>query len=69
MNMQAKCFCPEHGRLGFDDILIKNGTPTCARCSKPLEFGRVMPRPVGAAAAKAKLGTKKPSAKKPARKK
>jgi len=59
--MQARCFCPEHGRLGFDDIMIKNGTPTCAKCAKPLEYGRVMPRPVAAAAK-----TKKPAAKKPA---
>jgi len=61
--MQARCFCPEHGRLGFEDILIKNGTPTCARCSKPLEYGKVMPRPVVAAGAKAKPAAKKPAKK------
>lgn len=44
----GEMFLPEHGKLGFEDILIKNGTPVCARCSKPLEFGRVMPRPVAA---------------------
>jgi hypothetical protein len=63
--MQARCFCPEHGRLGFEDIIIKNGTPTCAKCSKPLEYGKVLPRPVVAVAAKPKShGVKKNPAKK-----
>ncbi|MFH1623207.1 MAG: hypothetical protein ABIA12_01670 [Candidatus Aenigmatarchaeota archaeon] len=44
--MQARCFCPEHGRLEFDDIRIKNGLPICAKCARPLEFGVVRPRPV-----------------------
>jgi hypothetical protein len=64
--MQARCFCPEHGRLGFDDILIKNGTPVCARCSKPLEFGTVRPRPVEAAKPKAADAKKHPAKKRAA---
>jgi len=44
--MQARCFCPEHGKLEFDDIRIKNGLPICAKCSRTLEFGVVRPRPV-----------------------
>lgn len=44
--MQARCFCPEHGRLEFEDIRIKNGLPICAKCSRTLEFGVVRPRPV-----------------------
>jgi hypothetical protein len=44
--MQARCFCPEHGKQDFDGIVIKNGTPMCIKCMKPLEFGKVQPRPV-----------------------
>jgi hypothetical protein len=42
--MQAKCYCPKHGRLDFDGIMIKNGTPICSRCSAELQFGVVKPR-------------------------
>lgn len=42
--MQAKCFCKTHGKLEFEDIIIKNGAPTCAKCSTELEFGTVRPR-------------------------
>ena len=63
--MQARCFCPEHGRLDFENILIKNGTPTCAKCSRPLEYGRVMPRHL-AAPAKG-TGRKAAAAKRPLR--
>lgn len=42
--MKAKMFCPTHGKLTFDEIIIKNGIPICARCSSPLEFGIVKPR-------------------------
>jgi len=52
--MQARCFCPEHGKLEFDDIRIKNGLPICAKCARPLEFGVVRPRPVSALKAKPK---------------
>lgn len=64
MSMQARCFCPEHGRLGFENILIKNGIPVCAKCSKPLEFGKVMPRPVAAAKPKPKMKSRKARKKK-----
>jgi hypothetical protein len=49
MSMQARCFCPEHGRLDFENILIKNGIPVCAKCQAVLEYGKVMPRPVASA--------------------
>lgn len=42
--MQAKCICPNHGRLDFDEIIIKNGTPICSKCSAELQFGTVKPR-------------------------
>jgi hypothetical protein len=42
--MKAKIFCPEHGRLSLDKIIIKNGVPACFKCSKALEFGTVRPR-------------------------
>jgi len=42
--MKAKMFCPNHGKLDFENIIIKNGTPTCLKCSSPLEFGTVRPR-------------------------
>jgi len=42
--MQAKCFCKTHGKLGFEDIFIKNGAPTCVKCSAELQFGTVKPR-------------------------
>jgi hypothetical protein len=42
--MKAKMFCPSHGKLDFDEIVIKNGTPTCLKCSSALEFGTVKPR-------------------------
>ncbi|MEM7821816.1 MAG: hypothetical protein QXX38_03345 [Candidatus Aenigmatarchaeota archaeon] len=42
--MQAKCICPNHGRLDFDEIIIKNGVPVCGKCSAELQFGIVKPR-------------------------
>jgi len=42
--MKAKMFCPNHGKLDFDEIIIKNGVPICARCSSELQFGNVKPR-------------------------
>jgi hypothetical protein len=42
--MQAKCFCPKHGKLDFEDIVIRNGAPTCGKCSSELQFGTVKPR-------------------------
>ena len=44
--MQAKCMCPQHGKLEFDDIIIKNGNPTCRKCMSVLEFGKIQPRRV-----------------------
>jgi len=48
--MKAKMFCPTHGKLEFDEIIIKNGVPLCSKCRAELVFGDVKPR---------KLGTKK----------
>jgi len=42
--MKAKMFCPEHGKLSFEEIIIKNGNPACAKCSAELQFGIVRPR-------------------------
>ena len=42
--MQAKTVCPTHGRLDIDQIIIKNGTPVCSKCSSELQFGVVRPR-------------------------
>jgi hypothetical protein len=45
--MKAKMFCPSHGKLDFSEIVIKNGTPVCLKCSSVLEFGTVRPRKLG----------------------
>lgn len=42
--MQARCFCPNHGKLEFDEVMIKNGNPMCCKCSAELQFGTVKPR-------------------------
>lgn len=42
--MLARCYCPKHGRLDFEDIMIKKGVPICAKCSSELNFGNVKPR-------------------------
>jgi len=42
--MKAKMFCPEHGKLSFENIIIKNGNPSCGKCSAELQFGTVKPR-------------------------
>jgi hypothetical protein len=44
--MKAKCFCPKHGKLSFEQIIIKNREPVCSKCSSILEFGNVKPRKV-----------------------
>ena len=44
MSIQARMFCKEHGKLNFDQIVIKNGMPTCTKCGRALEFGTVRPR-------------------------
>jgi hypothetical protein len=43
-DMKAKMFCPNHGKLSFEEIQIKNGIPICVKCSSELEFGTVRPR-------------------------
>ena len=43
-DIQAKCFCPTHGKLSLEEIVIKNGVPVCAKCSAELQFGNVRPR-------------------------
>lgn len=45
--MLARCFCPKHGKLDFDDIHIDAGLPVCKKCKSPLEFGKVKPKRVG----------------------
>jgi len=42
--MKARCFCPTHGKLPLEDIIIKNGTPVCRKCISALEFTDVRPR-------------------------
>lgn len=42
--MQARMFCPTHGKLDFDDVIIKNGKPVCRKCRSVLEFGNVRPK-------------------------
>jgi len=37
-------FCPTHGKLNFDKIVIKKGIPICAKCHAELKFGEVKPR-------------------------
>ncbi len=44
--MEARMFCPNHGKLDFEDVIIKNGIPTCRKCMSALEFGKVQPRSV-----------------------
>lgn len=44
--MEARMFCPTHGKLEFEDVVIKNGMPVCRKCMSVLEFGKVRPRPV-----------------------
>jgi hypothetical protein len=66
--MQARCFCPEHGKQDFDGIVIKNGTPMCMKCMKPLEFGKVQPRPVVSAVPKKEVAVKKAAPRKTATK-
>lgn len=42
--MLARCFCPKHGKLEFDDIYIDHGKPICRKCRSVLEFGKIKPR-------------------------
>ena len=42
--MKAKCYCPKHGKLKFEDIIIKDYTPLCAKCHSVLEFCDIRPR-------------------------
>lgn len=44
--MEARIFCPQHGKLELDDVVIKNGVPICRKCMSVLEFGKIRPRPV-----------------------
>jgi len=44
MIIKAKMFCPKHGKLEFSEIMIRNGTPLCSKCSTELVFGNVRPR-------------------------
>jgi hypothetical protein len=44
--MQARCFCKTHGKLGMNDVVIKNNTPVCNKCFAILEFADVKPRKV-----------------------
>jgi len=42
--VKAKCFCPKHGKLKLEEILIKAGSPVCSKCYSPLEFCEVRPK-------------------------
>ncbi|MEM5853609.1 MAG: hypothetical protein QW228_04545 [Candidatus Aenigmatarchaeota archaeon] len=42
--IKARCFCPKHGKLGLDEILVKNGVPVCSKCYTELQFCEVRPR-------------------------
>ena len=44
--MKAKCFCSKHGKLGLEDIIIKDREPVCGKCYAPLDFTDVKPRKV-----------------------
>jgi len=44
VRIKARCICPIHGRLSFDDIIIRNGVPVCRKCYSELQFGVVKPR-------------------------
>lgn|GEM_PF-2919643 len=57
--MMARCFCPKHGKLDFEDIYIQNGLPVCNKCKSPLEFGEVKPRRVEKPAAKRRRNKRK----------
>jgi len=57
--MQARMFCPKHGKLSLDDVIIKNGLPICRKCQSTLEFGKVMPRRVEAVKKKRRKKKKK----------
>jgi len=62
--MQARCFCPKHGKLDFDNIIIQGGLPTCKKCRSTLEFGKVVPRRVEKAPKKKKRKRRKTKTKK-----
>ncbi len=42
--MKARCFCPKHGKLNLEEIVIKDHTPLCAKCHSVLEYCIVKPR-------------------------
>jgi hypothetical protein len=42
--IKARIFCPTHGRLSLDDVVIKDGKPVCKKCSAVLVYGEVKPR-------------------------
>lgn len=57
--MQAKIVCLKHGRLDFDDVIIKNGIPICRKCQSVLEFGKIRPRKVEGAEKKKRRRSRK----------
>jgi len=44
ISIKAKCECPKHGRLSFEQIVIKDHTPLCAKCHAVLKYCIVKPR-------------------------
>ncbi|MEM5836525.1 MAG: hypothetical protein QW451_01145 [Candidatus Aenigmatarchaeota archaeon] len=42
--IQARCFCPTHGKLSLKEIIIKNGVPVCSKCLSELQFGNIRVR-------------------------
>lgn len=63
--IKARIFCPTHGRLSLDDVVIKDGKPVCKKCSAVLVYGEVKPRKLE----KVKKRTKRKGRKRKKRKK
>lgn len=57
--MQARIFCPTHGRLDLSEVVIKDGQPLCGKCSTVLVYGKVQPRVVEQKGKKVKKKSKR----------
>ncbi|MFH8108810.1 MAG: hypothetical protein QXY24_03660 [Candidatus Aenigmatarchaeota archaeon] len=44
VEIKARCFCPKHGKLSLEEIVVKNGLPVCSKCSSELQFTDIRPR-------------------------
>jgi len=54
VDIKARMFCPTHGKIEFDEVIIKNSVPICAKCRAELVFGNVKPRKLKAIKEKGK---------------